>query len=87
MLDHAVIGLLLTNAHLIPPELFNDAGRLVEHYDVWLEEFENRRNSENPNLESEFVYAGPKGFPFPRDAEDNFKKKYDEYWNELYGSE
>jgi hypothetical protein len=30
----------LSHGHLIPAELLDDAGHLVEHFDVWLEEFE-----------------------------------------------
>jgi hypothetical protein len=39
--------LLLSHGHLIPAELLDDAGRLVEHFDVWLaaKASSHRRNS------------------------------------------
>jgi len=82
----AIRDLLLTKGHLIPPELLEDAGKLVEHYDRWLEEFHKIRNKENPDLNTSFVFVGPQGFPFPSDSEEKFKKKFKEMWNELYVS-
>lgn len=80
----AVRDLLLKVPHLIPPALLEDASRLVEHYDRWLEEYERLRGSENPNLDALFVFVGPKGFPFPSDAEVRFHRIYQSYWNDLY---
>jgi hypothetical protein len=79
--------LLLTKGHLIPPELLEDAGKLVEHYDRWLEEFEKKRSSEQPDLDSTFVFVGPEGFPFPRQSESRFKAKFEEMWAELYSED
>jgi hypothetical protein len=76
--------LLLKNTHLVPPDLLEDAARLVEHYDRWLEEYEKLRSAESPDLESPFVFVGPKGFLFPRDAEERFKATFKKYWHELY---
>jgi len=83
--NETIRDLLLTKGYLIPPELLEDAGKLVEHYDVWLEIFERQRGGKEPDLKSEFTFAGPEGFPFPGDAETRFKVKYRQYWNELYG--
>jgi hypothetical protein len=79
--------LLLTKGYLIPPELLDDAGKLVEHYDRWLEEFEKKRSSEQPDLDSTFVFVGPEGFPFPRQSEAKFKAKFEEMWAELYSQD
>lgn len=76
--------LLLTRGHLIPPELLEDAGKLIEHCDVWLEKFDEQRSSENPNLETKFVFVGPAGFPFPSQSEEKFRTKFKEYWEDLY---
>ena len=76
--------LLLSKADLIPPKLRGDAGRLVEHYDRWLEEYERVRGAVQPDLEASFVFAGPKGSPFPTTAEANFKNSFVSLWNELY---
>lgn len=80
----AIRDLLLTKSHLIPPELLEDAGKLVEHYDRWLEEFENIRGSEKPDLETPFVFVGHKEFPFPKVAEVKFLKAFHDTWKELY---
>ncbi len=82
----AIRDLLLTKGHLIPPELLEDAGELVQHYDRWLEEFHKIRSKENPDLNTPFVFVGTQGFPFPSDSEEKFKKKFKEMWNELYVS-
>jgi hypothetical protein len=82
--NEIIRDLLLCKGHLIPPELLEDAGKLIEHYDVWLEIFENKRSTENPESETTFVFAGPKGFPFPRESETKFRSKFNEYWEELY---
>jgi len=83
--NETIRNLLLSNGHLIPPELLDEAGKLVQHYDVWLEIFEQKRGGTEPDLQSEFVYSGPVGYPFPRESEQKFRDKYREYWNELYG--
>lgn len=77
--------LVLTKGHLIPPDLLVDAGRLAEHYDRWLEEFEQVRGGTEPALDQPFVFVGPKGFPFPSDAERRFTERFNTLWNELYG--
>ena len=82
--NETIRDLLLTKGHLIPPELLEDAGKLVEHYDVWLEKFEKQRSSENPDPEAKFVFAGPDGFPFPSESEKRFQDKFRAYWGDLY---
>ncbi len=77
--------LLLEKGHLIPEDLQTDAARLVEHYDRWLEEYDRVRGGVEPQLDKPFVFVGPKGFPFPRDAEQRFKERFRQIWNELYG--
>jgi hypothetical protein len=81
----AVRDLLLCSPHLIPPDLLDDAAALIEHYDRWLEEFERLRGGETPDLKATFVFVGPAGYPFPREAENRFRAVYSQIWNELYG--
>ena len=78
---------LLSKGHLIPPSLVNDTHLLIEHYDVWLEEFERVRGSKEPALDAEFVFAGPKGYLFPQEAEKNFTQYFKKLQGELYGGE
>jgi hypothetical protein len=80
--------LILTKPQLIPPLLRKDAGDLIEHYDRWLEEYERVRGGKDPNLDTEFVFAGaggPDSFPFPSHAEVNFKREFERIWEKLYG--
>jgi hypothetical protein len=81
----AVRDLLLSNGHLIPPELMEDASLLVEHYDRWLEEFETKRVKESPANEDAFVFVGPQGFPFPSKSEQRFKEVFRTLQQDLYG--
>lgn len=83
--NETIRDLLLTKGHLVPPELLDDAGKLVEHYDVWLEVFERQRGGKEPDLKSAFVFAGPEGFSFPHEAEEKFRATYRKYWQDLYG--
>ena len=77
--------LLLNKGHLIPIDLMEDSGKLIEHYDVWLEEFEKRRGGKEPDINTVFIFAGPQGYPFPKDIEINYQKKCNEYKNALFG--
>jgi len=74
---------LLEKAHLIPSHLRSDAVRLVEHYDVWLEEFDRLRGGTEPDTSQPFVFVGPKGYPFPNDAEQHFLEAYRDYERDL----
>lgn len=82
--NETIRDLLLNKGHLVPPELLVDAGKLIEHYDVWLEKFEKQRLSDHPDLETRFIFVGPEGFPFPRQSQEKFRNKFNEYWRELY---
>ena len=77
--------LLLSRGHLIPTELIDDAGRLVEHFDVWLEEFERVRDEKKPELETPFVFVGPKGFGFPTRSEQKFIEAFHRLRNKVCG--
>jgi hypothetical protein len=75
---------LLSKGHLIPPDLQEDAGRLVEHYDRWFEEFERVRGGAAPALDEAFVFVGPAGYPFPSGAEQRFKARFHEILKRRY---
>lgn len=81
----AIRDLLLLKSHLIPKALREDAGRLIEHYDRWLEEFEKIRGREHPDLDTPFVFVGPQGYPFPVESEQHFNEAFTRLWDELYG--
>lgn len=74
--------LLLDNGHYLPPELLDQASLIIEHYDVWLNKYGNLRRIEK-NTSIIQIYVGPEGFRFPEQAEELFKKKYIELFNEI----
>lgn len=83
--NETIRDLLLTKGHLIPSDLFDDADKLIQHYDVWLELYEKQRAGKEPDLRAKFTFAAERGFPFPKDAERRFKERYQQYVKELYG--
>lgn len=82
--NERIRNLLLNQSYLVPPDLMEDSYKLIEHYDVWLEQFALFRETENPTEVQKFIFAGPKGFPFPKEAEIRFQEKYIELWKNLY---
>lgn len=82
--NEKIKNLILEKSYLIPPDLMDDGNELVKHYDIWLEEFSKFRETENPAEIKKFIFAGPKGFAFPKKAEEKFKEKYAELWKKLY---
>lgn len=82
--NQTIRDLLLTKSHLVPPDLREDAQKLVLHYDVWLEEFARVRTDHTEGDGPRFVFVGPKGYPFPREADLHFRKVFEEYWRDLY---
>jgi hypothetical protein len=83
--NEKIRDLLLQKGHLIPLELIDDANKLVEHFDRYLEEYEKIRGGQNPDLDAPFVFVGTQGFPFPRQSADKFQDKYTRMWQEVYG--
>jgi hypothetical protein len=83
--NQTVRDTLLNKGHLIPPYLIEHATRLIVHYDVWMEEFDRVRNSQSPVTDQSFVFVGPAGYPFPREAEIKFKEEFARLQRELYG--
>ena len=71
--------ILLAKYHLLTPELRPHAMELVQHFDRWFEEFEKQRRSQNPvEGGATFVFVGPQGYPFPRQAEAAFVTALDD---------
>lgn len=81
-----IIHILITHASLIPLHLTQDALKIIQHYDVWLEQYQRFR-SEHSNTSSQFVFAGTEGYPFPAESENRFVEYYEQLWNEMYGSD
>jgi hypothetical protein len=71
----AARDLLRRKAQLVSTQLTADARKLIEHYDRWLEEYEKLRGGATPDTTTAFVFVGPEGFPFPREAERRFRER------------
>jgi hypothetical protein len=84
--NQTILGLLLTKGHLISPHLMNDAAQLVEHYDAWLEAYESIRGESSVGMQPDFVFVGPKGYPFPRHAAEAFRAEFKKLQSELYNN-
>ncbi|TMJ12003.1 MAG: hypothetical protein E6G94_14740 [Alphaproteobacteria bacterium] len=79
-----VRDLLLAKGHLIPPHLIAPVEVLIEHYDAWLEQYALLR-AEGAASDAPFVFVGPKGFPFPRTAEQLIVAYAAKLQRDLYG--
>lgn len=75
--------LLINNGHFLPPELLDEASKLIEHFDVWLTKY-NQIRSIDKDTKTTQIYVGPDGFRFPENAERLFKEKYVEMFNDLH---
>lgn len=82
--NQTIRDLLLEKGHLIPPELLPEASKLIEHYDRWLEKYDENRKKENPKHQDSFTFVGPEGYPFPRQSAIKFQQFFKNYWNDLY---
>ena len=80
--NQTVRDVLLTKGHLIPGELMGDAMALVAHYDAWLLKFDALRV--DAKSEEHFVFTGPDGYPFPKQAEQRFLDAFAKLRAELY---
>lgn len=72
--------LVIENGHHIPPELLDEASKLVEHYDAWLIKY-NLIRKINKDTSTIHIYVGTDGFPFPEAAEQKFKESYIQLFN------
>ena len=76
--------LLLAKGNLLPAHIVEHAGDLIEHYDRWLEEYALKREGPEADVDTSPVYVGPKGYPFPDDADSAFKETFHRMRRELY---
>ncbi|WP_163382060.1 hypothetical protein [Cyclobacterium sp. SYSU L10401] len=83
--NEKIRDMLLLKSHFIPSGLTEDADKLVEHYDRYLEKFEEKRKRENPDLDTPFIFVGPDGFPFPKNSAKRFQEEYTTMWEKVYG--
>lgn len=85
--NEKVLEILLTRGDLIPADLMSDAAEFIEHCDAWLEEFDRWRAQKEAGADDPtFIFMGPSGHPFPREAERRFRERLDSLRRELWGS-
>lgn len=82
--NRKIRDLLLDKGHYLPGTLMDPAQQLIEHFDAWLEKFEELR-VKNKDSGVDFVFVGPDGYPFPREAEDRIVSYAQQLQTELYG--
>lgn len=75
----------MQNSHHIPPDLLDEASKLIEHYDAWLVKYHNLRKINNDSKTTQ-IYVGPDGFRFPEEAEEKFKQNYIKLFNSIITS-
>mgnify|MGYP000984665018 CR=1 FL=1 len=62
----------------------SDAADFVEHYDAWLEEFDRWRVEKEQGVDDPtFIFVGPSGYSFPREAKRRFRERLDSLRREL----
>jgi len=84
----AIRDMLLGKGHLIPEDMLEHAGALIEHYDAWLEEYELQRVTHKGDpAAASFIFVGPQGYPFPVRAEAAFLNRATELQQHLFGNQ
>ncbi|NCC77591.1 MAG: hypothetical protein EOM08_14300 [Clostridia bacterium] len=78
--NRVIRDLLLTKGHLIPPHLLEHAGKLIDHYDGWIEEFDRVRVKKEAGEDVTFVFT----YDFPRESETKFREAFRDLRDSLY---
>lgn len=72
--NNRIRDLLLEKSHLLSENLQNDALKLITHYDIWIEKWNELKNNNNHSLEDEFIFQNKD--IFPSDASKNLENEY-----------
>jgi hypothetical protein len=79
-----ILRLLCEKTHLIPDKLMEDALKLIDHLDVWFEQYEHLVLEQNPRVHDSFVFHRPaESIEFPKQSELNFRLEKDKLKKEL----
>ena len=79
-----ILRLLMQNTFLIPENLMNDALKIIDHLDVWFEQYELLVKEQNPKAHDKFVFYRPaESIEFPKESEANFRREKERMKNEL----
>ena len=79
-----VRSLLEDSAAYVPDELFDDAIALINHYGIWMAQFDEWEKQHSPRLADEFVFYHLDGqSAFPKEAEQHFFDYYQKLKKEI----
>ena len=68
------VSLLMNNSYLLSNELLAESVKLITHFDIWFEKWNDLESRINPNLDDQFVFENT--FTFPRGAAQSLEKEY-----------
>ncbi len=79
-----ILRLLMEKSYLIPENLQNDALRIIDHLDVWFEQYEHLAKELNPHPNTPFIFDRPaESIEFPKAAEKKFQEEKQKLKSEL----
>lgn len=78
--NKTIRDLLLNKGHLIPTELTDHAGLLIDHYDGWLQRFDEVRVKKEAGEDVPFVFT----YDFPGESAKAFRDAFHTRRTELY---
>jgi hypothetical protein len=66
--------LLLENAYIFEENLRKDALDLINHYDIWVEKWNDLKEKRDPQLYDVFIFENE--YRFPKEAEKRLKEEF-----------
>jgi hypothetical protein len=66
--------LLIENSYMLSQHLIDDCLKLICHFDIWTEKWNNLEKTLKPALEDEFIFENK--FTFPKDAAKNIENEF-----------
>ena len=83
--NEKVCSLLKESPELLPDELFEDAIELLNHYGIWMIQFDDYELQKQPKLDDLFVFNHlDNQSAFPKAAEQHFFDYYNQIKQELF---
>ncbi len=83
--NEKICFLLEESPELLPDELFADAIELLNHYGIWMLQFEDHQRQLQPQLDDLFVFHHlDNQSAFPKEAEQHFFDYYNQVKKELF---
>ena len=73
--------MLLESGFLLSEELIAEVLKIIAHYDIWIEKWNDLERNSNPKLDDEFVFSSE--FIFPIESEKKLINEYQKIKMEL----